>query len=55
MLIAEYLRSQGFKDYAQTRVREILKRIDTRRKHLTFEMLGIVFEVTPDFLRASRV
>jgi tRNA(Ile)-lysidine synthase len=55
MLIAAYLRRLGFKNYAQTHVHEILKRIDTRRKHLKFEMLGVVFEVTPDFLRASRV
>lgn len=54
-LIAEYLRSQGFNNYAQTHVHEILKRIDTRRKHLKFKMLGVVFEVTPDLLRASRV
>ncbi len=55
ILVAQYLRAQGFKDYAQSHVHEILKRIDTRRKNLTFEMLGVVFEVTPDFLRASRV
>lgn len=54
-LVAAYLRGLGLNNYAQAHVREILKRIDTRRKNLTFEMLGVVFEVTPDFLRASRV
>lgn len=54
-LITAYLRGLGLNNYAQTHVHEILKRIDTRQKNLTFEVLGIVFEVTPDFLRASRV
>lgn len=54
-LITVYLRGLGLNNYGQSHVREILKRVDTRKKNLTFEVLGVVFEVTPDFLRASRV
>lgn len=53
--VAEYLRQLGCSNYGRTHVQEILKRIDTRRKNLTFEMLGFVFKVTPDLLLASRV
>lgn len=54
-MVATYLRQLGIKNYGRTHVEEILKRIDTRRKNLTFEMLGFVFKVTPDLLMASRV
>ena len=54
-LITAYLRGLGLNNYGQTHVREILKRVDTGKKNLTFKVLGVVFEVTPDFLRASRV
>ncbi len=53
--VASYLRQLGVKNYGRTHVQEILKRIDTRQKNLTFEMLGLVFKVTPDLLTASRV
>jgi tRNA(Ile)-lysidine synthase len=53
--LAEYLRQLGCDNYGRSHVQEILKRIDTRRKNLTFEMLGFVFKVTPDLLMASRV
>lgn len=55
LLVANYLRGLGVKNYGQSHVREILKRIDTRQKNLTFTMLGVVFRVTQDFLWASRV
>lgn len=54
-MVAAYLRDLGVKNYGRTHVKEILKRIDTRQKNLTFEMLGVVFRVTPDLLWASRV
>jgi len=54
-VVADYLRGLGVRNYGQNHVREILKRIDTRQKNLSFEMLGIVFQVTPDLLWASRV
>jgi tRNA(Ile)-lysidine synthase len=54
-VLAEYLRQLGCENYGRSHVQEILKRIDTRRKNLTFEMLGLVFKVTPDLLTASRV
>jgi tRNA(Ile)-lysidine synthase len=53
--LAEYLHQLGCDNYGRSHVQEILKRIDTRRKNLTFEMLGFVFKVTPDLLMASRV
>jgi tRNA(Ile)-lysidine synthase len=54
-VLAEYLHRLGCENYGRSHVQEILKRIDTRRKNLTFEMLGLVFKVTPDLLMASRV
>lgn len=54
-LIASYLRQLGLRNYGRSHVLEILKRLDTRQKNLTFEMLGVVFRVTPDLLWASRV
>lgn len=54
-LVAAYLHGLGLRNYGQSHVREILKRIDSPRKNLTFEMLGVVFQVTPDLLWASRV
>lgn len=54
-VVARYLNGLGLKGYGQSHVDEILKRIDTKRKNFTFEMLGLKFSVTPDFLWASRV
>ena len=54
-VVAEYLQALGLRNYGRSHVQEILKRIDTRQKNLSFKMLGVVFVVTPDFLRASRV
>jgi tRNA(Ile)-lysidine synthase len=54
-LVAGYLKSLGLKDYARTHVEEILKRLSSRHTHLAFEMLGLRFQISPDFLWASRV
>jgi tRNA(Ile)-lysidine synthase len=53
--VANYLRSLGLKNYGRRHVREVLKRMDNVQKNPTFRMLGVVFEVTPDVLKASRV
>jgi tRNA(Ile)-lysidine synthase len=54
-LLAQYLKALGLKNYAQTHVDEILKRVSSRRKNLEFDMLGMRFQVSSDFLWASRV
>lgn len=54
-VVARYLRSVGIKDYSKTHVLELLKRLESPRRRLRFEMLGHVFEATPDLLWASRV
>lgn len=54
-LVADYLRGLGLKNYGQSHVREILKRLETRQKNLSFQMLGVEFHITPDLLSATRV
>jgi tRNA(Ile)-lysidine synthase len=54
-LLARYLKGLGLQGYSRAHVEEILKRLDTERKNFTFEMLGLRFAVSPDFLWASRV
>lgn len=54
-LVAQYLKALGLKGYAQTHVEEILKRLNTSRKNLSFEMLGLRFNVSADFFWASRL
>lgn len=54
-LLAQYLKALGLKGYGQTHVDEILKRLSSKQKNLEFEMLGLQFKVSPDFLWASRV
>lgn len=54
-LVADYLFRSGFQGYTREHVREIIKRLDIEKESHTFKMLGVIFEVTPDLLRASRV
>lgn len=54
-VVAQYLRSLGVKGYSQSHVLEILKRLDSAKKNVTFQMLNLSFHVSPDFLWASRV
>ena len=54
-LIAQYLKSLGLKNYAQTHVEEIVKRLGTDRKTTQFELLGLSWKITQDLLWASRV
>jgi tRNA(Ile)-lysidine synthase len=55
VLVAGYLKSLGLKGYARTHVDEILKRLSSKHTHLDFDMLGLKFRISPDFLWASRV
>lgn len=52
-LLAQYLKSLGLKNYAQTHVDEILKRLKSERKNLSFDMLGMRFHVTRELLWAA--
>lgn len=54
-VVARYLRSVGVKGYSKAHVLELLKRLESPRRQIRFEMLGHVFEATPDLLWASRV
>jgi tRNA(Ile)-lysidine synthase len=54
-LLAQYLKALGLKGYAQTHIDEILKRLGSPRKNLAFKMLGLNFQVSAEFLWASRV
>lgn len=54
-LLAQYLKGLDTKEYGRTHVDEILKRLNTRRREYAFEILGLKFTVTPEFLWASRV
>lgn len=53
-MVAQYLKQLGVRNYGRGHVREVLKRLSGGPK-TPFEMLGLVFEFTPDHLRASRV
>jgi tRNA(Ile)-lysidine synthase len=39
-VIATYMKGQGLKNYGLAHVNEVLKRLDTEKKHLTFTLLG---------------
>ncbi len=56
-VLAQYLKALGLKGYARTHVRELIKRLDGvyEKQSVQFEMLGLVFKISPDFLWASRV
>jgi tRNA(Ile)-lysidine synthase len=54
-ILARYLKGLGLKGYAHAHVDEILKRLATQRNDFEFEMLGLNFRVSSDFLWASRV
>lgn len=54
-LLARYLKALGVRGYALTHVNEILKRLDVKAAHSEFEMLGLIFKISPDVLWASRV
>jgi len=54
-LVAQYLKALGLRGYAQTHVDEILKRVSSPERNLEFDMLGFRFQVSREFLWASRV
>lgn len=54
-LLAQYLKGLVHGDYSHRHVQEIIKRLQSKRKNLEFEMLGLRFIVTVDFMWASRV
>lgn len=54
-MIARYFRSLGLRNYAQTHVEEVMKRLSTKRRAASFELLGLEWKITPDLLWASRV
>jgi tRNA(Ile)-lysidine synthase len=54
-LVAQYLKALGLRGYAQTHVEEILKRVSSPERNLEFDMLGFRFQVSREFLWASRV
>lgn len=51
-VVAEYFRRLGVKNYGQSHLKEVLKRLDTSQKRLTFKLLGQRWKV--DAGRMSR-
>lgn len=43
LVIATYMKSQGLKNYSQSHVNEVLKRLDTDKKSHSFKLLGRVW------------
>ena len=54
-VVHDYLRALGARDFGLTHVREVVKRLDTRRKEFSFSVLGLKFAVADQFWWASRV
>jgi tRNA(Ile)-lysidine synthase len=54
-LIARYFLALGVRNYGQTHIDEVVKRLSTRAKTSRFELLGFNWEITQDLLWASRV
>ena len=54
-IVAHYLHALGLKDFGQTHVIEICKRLSTTRKTFGFTLRQCCFHVTPDLVWASRV
>lgn len=52
--LAQFLRANGFRGYGQTHIAELLKRLDTRRKRHTFELLGRTWFLDPQHLALER-
>ncbi len=52
--LAQFLRQNNVKGYGQTHIEEILKRLDTRRKRHTFELLGRTWFLDPQHLALER-
>lgn len=52
-LVARYLRTMGLSGYSRHHVQELLKRLESQAQVTRFEMLGLEFHATPDFLWAS--
>jgi tRNA(Ile)-lysidine synthase len=55
LVVVEYLNRMGLKQFQQSHVNEILRRLDTRRKSSTFLLLGLSWTIHPDLIQASRV
>ena len=54
-VVSDYLSALDARDFGRTHVREVVKRLDTRRKEFSFTLLGFNFLVTSQFWWASRV
>lgn len=53
-LLVHYLRQQGLKGYSQSHIEELLKRLDTSRKDLTFRLLKRSWKVSRDRIEILR-
>jgi tRNA(Ile)-lysidine synthase len=54
-VVAIFFSRLNLRHYGHSHVEEFLKRLDTPRKELTFEMLAVTWIVSPEWIRASRV
>jgi tRNA(Ile)-lysidine synthase len=52
-VIAAYMRGQGLRDYGLSHIQEVLKRLDTEKKSLTFSLLGRRWKVDAGRMRVE--
>ncbi len=55
MVIANYMKSQGIKNYTLSHINELFKRLDTEKKHHTFSLAGRVWTVDAGRLSVQRL
>lgn len=53
--VIEYLHRLGLTNYQQSQVKELLRRLDSRKNNTRFSMLGLSWDILPDLVLASRV
>ncbi len=55
LVIANYMKSQGLKNYGLSHINELLKRLDTEKKHHTFSLAGGHWTVDAGRLNVQRL
>lgn len=53
-VLAQYLRSRGIRGYGGTHIDEILKRLDSPRKNITFELLKCIWTIDTEHILAQK-
>lgn len=53
-VLANYLKNLGVQAYAHTHIDEVLKRLDSSQKNITFKVLGLKWVANPNCIAASK-